>query len=107
MANIGNAVDTAIDTALNAVKPLAPGAKTFLVKFLEGRAQAFIEIAEGLATGDLDESTARYLLMQEGLLISAEAAALAGLTKVALQTAVDAFLKSLTDSIKTMLKLAI
>ncbi len=107
MSEITNAVQTALKSALDAAKPTTPVAKSFVTSFLKGRAAAFVDIAEGLASGDIDEGTARYLLMQEGLLVSAEAEAVAGLSKVALQAAVDAFLKSLTDSMRALLKIAL
>lgn len=107
MSDITDALQTALQSALAAAKPTTPVARNFVTNFLKGRAAAFVAIAEGLASGDIDEGTARYLLMQEGLLLTAEAEAVAGLSKVALQAAADAFLKSLTDSIKALLKIAL
>lgn len=107
MSDITDALQTALQSALAAAKPSTQVARNFVTNFLKGRAAAFVDIAEGLASGDIDEGTARYLLMQEGLLLTAEAEAIAGLSKVALQAAADAFLKSLTDSIKALLKIAL
>lgn len=107
MSSLSDALGQAVADGIAAAKPVGEKARAFVEEFLEGHKVALGEIASALAKGDIDRATADFLLSQEMLLVSSEAAALKGLTKVAIEAAANAFIKSATNALTTLIKAAL
>lgn len=99
--------DAALDAGLKAAKPGGKAAEDWIRESAQANAGTLRAIAEGVATRQISKETGAMLLDESGRALKSEAAALAVIIKATAQAAVNAFLGTLFDGLKTALKLAL